>query len=270
MPSSTTRHRTRVPAVGLAVGLAVVASCGGGRGGGGANPDERAARDPTAAADPVIDPGDGGRYRPDVDPADFGGPVDNAYLPYLPGARWVYEGTSDGERERIEVVVTGETRRVIGIDATVVRDTVTVDGEVVEDTDDWFAQDAAGDVWYLGEDSREYEDGEVVSREGSWEAGVGGAQPGLAMPADPEVGRAYRQEYLPDEAEDLAEVLALGDRDTVAGRRYDELLVIEEWNPLEPETVEHKYYAPGVGPVAEEVAAGGTGRVELVSFTPGG
>lgn len=247
----------------LAVGLAT-AACGDSSDGDAAPPAS-----PPAPA-PVIDPGDGGRYSPEVDPADFGGPIDNPYLPLLPGARWVYEGTSDGEVERIEVVVTDQRRRVMGIDAVVVRDTVTVGGDVVEDTDDWFAQDAAGNVWYLGEASTEYEDGEPVSTEGSWEAGVGGALPGIVMPAEPAVGQAYRQEYDEGDAEDLAEVLAVDGHATVAGDTYRELLVTREWNPLEPATVEEKSYAAGVGLVLEVVTAGGEGRVELVEFTPGG
>ncbi|HEX6421513.1 MAG TPA: hypothetical protein VFZ77_23620 [Acidimicrobiales bacterium] len=218
----------------------------------------------------VIDPGDGGRYGPDIDPADFGGPIDNPYLPLLPGARWVYEGESDGERERIEVVVTGDRRRVMGIDAVVVRDTVTVDGELAEDTYDWFAQDAAGNVWYLGEESTEYEDGEAVGTEGSWEAGVDGALPGIVMPAAPAVGDAYRQEFYEGEAEDLAEVLALDGRATIRGQARSDLLVTREWNPLEPGTVEEKSYAAGIGLVLEVVTAGGEGRIELVEFTAGG
>jgi hypothetical protein len=182
----------------------------------------------------------------------------------------VYEGVSDGELEHIEVVVTDERRQVMGIEAVVVRDTVTVDGELAEDTDDWFAQDADGNVWYLGEESTEYEDGEAVSTEGSWEAGVDGALPGIVMPADPTVGQAYRQEYYEGEAEDLGEALALDGSETVSGEAYDDLLVTREWNPLEPETVEEKSYADGIGLVLEVVTAGGEGRVELIEFTPGG
>jgi len=254
-------HATLVAA--LAVGLATSA-CGDSSGG-----DAAAPVSPPATA-PVIDPGDGGRYAPDVDPGDFGGPIDNPYLPLLPGARWVYEGTSDGEVERIEVVVTDRRRQVMGVDAVVVRDTVTVGGERVEDTYDWFAQDADGNVWYLGEASTEYEDGQAVSTDGSWEAGVDGALPGIVMPAEPTVGQAYRQEYDEGDAEDLAQVLALDGRATVAGETYGELLVTREWNPLEPATVEEKSYATGIGLVLEVVTAGGEGRVELVGFTSGG
>jgi hypothetical protein len=253
-------------AAGVVVGLVGLSACGDDSSG------EDAARTGTGAdgsTTAVVDPGDGGDYEPAVDPADFGGPVDNPYLPFLPGARWVYEGTSDGERERIEVVVTGETREVMGIDAVVVRDTVSVEGEVIEDTYDWFAQDADGNVWYLGEDSKEYEGGEVTSTAGSWEAGVDGALPGIVMPADPAVGQAYRQEYDPGEAEDLAEVLRVDGSDTVAGEPYDGLLVTEEWNPLEPDVVEEKSYARGIGMVLEVTTVGGEGRVELVEFTPG-
>lgn len=233
----------------IAVGLAI-AACGG-------------------TAEPVIDPGDGGEYSVSLNPADFVAVIDNPMLPLLVGSRWVYEGVEDGEVERVEVVVLPETREVMGIVATVVRDTVSVDGEVIEDTWDWFAQDVEGNVWYLGEDSKEYESGELVSLAGSWEAGVDGALPGIVMEATPAVGDAYRQEFYEGEAEDIAEVVRLGESATVPYGAYDDLVVISEWNPLEPDVVEEKYYAPGVGTILEVVVEGGSGRVELIEFTPG-
>jgi hypothetical protein len=195
--------------------------------------------------------------------------IDNPYLPLAPGSRWVYEGTTDEGAERIDVTVLDDRHPVMGVDAVVVRDTVTVGGQVVEDTADWYAQDVDGNVWYLGEDTAEYEDGEVVSTRGSWEAGVDGAQPGIIMPADPRPGLAYRQEYLEGEAEDLAEVVAIGRTATVAGREHDDVVVIREWNPLEPDVVEEKSYAPGVGPILEQQTQGGEDRVVLVGYTPG-
>jgi hypothetical protein len=218
-------------------------------------------------AAPVIDPGDGGDYDPELVPADFVDAIDNPYLPFTPGARWTYEATSDGESEVTEVVVLDERREVMGVQATVVRDTVSVDGEVVEDTYDWYAQDREGNVWYLGEDTKEYEDGEVVSTEGAWEAGVDGALPGIVMQARPEVGQAYRQELYAGEAEDMAEVVETGAAKSIALGDYDDVVVIEEWNPLEPDVVEHKYYAPGIGPIAEEKVAGGDEVVELTEHS---
>ena len=219
-----------------------------------------------AGAEPVIDPGDDGEYAPEVDPADFVEDIDNPYLPLVPGTRWVYEGGG----ERVEVEVTDERRDVMGISAVVVRDVVHEDGELVEDTYDWFAQDVDGNVWYLGEDSREFEDGEMIGTEGSWEAGVDGALPGIVMLADPEVGDAYRQEYYEDEAEDLGEVHAVGGSETVPAGTFEDLVVIREWNPLDPDVVEDKYHAPGVGVVLEVKVEGGDGRVELIEFVPGG
>jgi hypothetical protein len=173
------------------------------------------------------------------------------------------------EVERIEVVVLEETREVMGVQATVVRDTVTVDGELVEDTYDWYAQDVDGNVWYMGEETAEYENGEVVSTAGAWEAGVDGALPGIVMLSDPTEGDAYRQEYYPGEAEDMAEVIGVGASEEVAVGAFDDLVVIEEWTPLEPDVIEEKSYGPGVGVVLEVVVEGGSGRIELVSYTPG-
>jgi hypothetical protein len=185
--------------------------------------------------------------------------VDNPYLPLVDGARWVYDGVVDGEEEHVEVVVTGERRTIVGIDAVVVRDTVRdAGGMVTEDTEDWFAQDTDGNVWYLGEASQDFENGELVSTEGSWETGVDGAAPGLAMPAEPIAGMRYAQEDKPGEAEDMAEVVEVGDR-----------LLVREWSPFEPGIVEQKAYEAGVGMTAEEVVEGGEGGLELVEHDQG-
>lgn len=248
--------------------LAVPAACGDdadtGTSGTGADDAETTA----PAAEPVIDPGDGGKYDPDVRPAEFVDTIDNPYLPLTPGASWTYEGVDDGEQQHNEVVVTDRRRTVMGIPAVVVRDTVSVDGRVIEETDDWYAQDRDGNVWYLGEATTAYEDGETTT-EGSWEAGVDGALPGLAMPADPAPGRAYRQEYLKGEAEDMAEVVTVGATADVTAGHYGDVIVIREWTPLEPDVVEEKRYARGVGQLDERKTAGGTGGLELVATTPG-
>lgn len=230
--------------------LVAVAACGG---------DEPA----------VIDPGDGGDYAPEIDPAEFTTRIDNPYLPLLPGAHWTYEGTTeDGEIERIEVTVTDDRRTVAGVETVVVHDVVSIEGEVIEDTFDWFAQDAQGNVWYFGEDSTEY-DGDEASKAGSWEAGVDGARPGIVMLADPAVGDAYREEFYEGEAEDMAEIAALdGSAETPYGA-FDELVVTINWTPLEPDIVERKYYAAGVGVVSEEVEQGPDEVVVLVEYTAG-
>jgi hypothetical protein len=221
----------------------------------------------TGPSTPVIDPGDGGHYAPAISAADFVTTVDNPYMPLAPGARWVYEGTADGEPEHTEVVVTDQRKDVMGIPAVVVRDTVSVRGEVVEDTYDWFAQDRDGNVWYLGEDSKEYEGGQVTSTEGSWEAGVDGALPGIVMQAHPAVGQAYRQEFYPGQAEDLAEVSAVGTTKAIGLGEYRDVVVVKEWNPLEPDVVEQKYYAPGIGVIAEDTVTGGDEQSELTSVS---
>ena len=207
----------------------------------------------------MIDPGDGGVYRPSLTPADAVDWIDNPYYPLLPGSRWVYEGTSDGETERIEVEVLAERRTVMGIAAVVVRDQAFVDGELAEDTLDFFTQDSEGNVWYLGEETAEYENGEVTSTAGSWQAGVDGALPGIVMLADPAVGDAYRQEFLPGEAEDMGEVVA------VAG----DLVTTRDWTPLEPDVIEEKRYRAGTGLVAEATVEGGDGQMDLVEFRAG-
>jgi hypothetical protein len=205
-----------------------------------------------------------GPYDWTIDPANFIHGVDNPYFPLVPGTTLVYEGQSDGEREVVTVRVTSRTKEILGVTCVVVGDTVTVAGQVHEDTFDWYAQDVDGNVWYMGEDTKEYEDGKVVSTEGSWEAGVNGALPGVIMPAHPEVGLAYTQEHYAGEAEDKGKVVGLGELVTVPFGSFDEVLVTEDWTPLEPKIREHKSYAPGIGVVFEEIVRGGQGVLRLV------
>jgi hypothetical protein len=206
---------------------------------------------------------------PSPDPDDFVEGIDNPYLPLTPGRRWVYE--SGGiEPERTTVTVTGDTKEVQGVTTTVVRDVVRdSEGRVVENTFDWFAQDRAGNVWYFGEDTTEYDDRGRPDHSGSWEAGIDGAQAGLVMPAQPRVGDGYQQESFPGVAEDRGEVLSLDESVNVPFGSYTDVLQTEDTTPLEPGLVERKYYAPGVGLVLEETVLGGSERVELVNYGGG-
>jgi len=210
---------------------------------------------------------DTGAYAPNIDPAAFVSTVDNPFFPLRPSMRWEYrEQTEDGVQTTI-VVVTNNTRTFMGVQCVEVRDTVRLNGQVIEDTLDWYAQHRDGAVWYFGEDTKEYEDNKIVSTKGSWQAGVDGALPGIVMPAQPQVGHSYRQEYYRGEAEDMAEVLSTAERVQVPTGTYDGVIKTKDTTPLQPEVLEHKYYARGVGPVLTVDVAGNGTRDELVSFT---
>ena len=198
-------------------------------------------------------------------------PIDNPYMPLAPGSRWVYRETAtDGRAQRVVVKVTRRTRLIAnGVRARVVRDTVTERGRLVEDTFDWYAQDRRGTVWYLGEDTKEYENGRVVSTAGSWEAGVDGARPGIVMPARPRPGLTYRQENRPGAAEDRARVLSADEQAEVPAGHFERVVLTKDWNPLEPKVLEYKLYAPGVGLVLALGVSGGAGREELLRFHRG-
>jgi len=202
-------------------------------------------------------------YAPRIDPARFSTSITNPYLPLQPGNRWIYEGRTEDGLERKVVEVTDETRTVMGVVCVVVKDTVTLDGQLHEDTTDWFAQDLAGTVWNFGEQTRKRADDGSFTPAGSWEAGVGGAQPGVVMPADPRPGGPYRQEYLPGEAEDMARVLTADEELKVPYGSYVQVVVTRDWSPLEPGVAEHKHYAPGVGLIREEAVEGESYRVDL-------
>ncbi len=222
------------------------------------------------ASDPATDSAGGG---PAADlasaaPTSTTAEVTHRWFPLEPRTRWTYrEVTEDGEEVEVVVTVTSATKETAaGLTGRVVRDTVTEDGVIVEDTLDWYGQAPDGTVWYLGEDTAEFEDGELSTREGSFEAGVDGAEAGVIMPAEPAVGQQYRQEYLEGVAEDRGRVLALGESAEVPAGSYDGLLMTADTNDLEPGVVEHKYYARDVGLVLT-VDLESDGREELLGVT---
>ena len=214
------------------------------------------------------DPLPRGSERVDLDPADFTTRIDNRYWPMAPGNRWVYRETdTEGTDQKVVVTVTSRTKTVAaGIKARVVRDVVTEDGKPVEVTDDWYAQDDCGNVWYVGEKTTEYEDGKPVSTAGSWEAGVDGAQAGVIVPAKPTVGLEYRQEHYAGEAEDAGEVLSLDEQAEVPFGHFTNVLLTKDFTPLEPKVLEYKLYAKDVGPVLVLGVSGGADREELIRF----
>jgi hypothetical protein len=206
-----------------------------------------------------------------IDPADFTTRIDNPYWPMTPGTRWVYRETdSEGAVKRVEVTVTNRTRRTAaGVVARVVHDVVTEGGRPVEVTDDWYAQDDEGNVWYLGERTTEYAGGRPASTAGSFEAGVDGAQAGIIMPARPRVGQTYREEFYKGHAEDKARIVSLREQAEVPFGHFTHVLMTRNINPLEPKSVEFKFYARGVGPVLAVGVSGGSDREELVRFKRG-
>ena len=252
--------RTRMPIAGtlsILVAGAALAACGG----------DSKSKPSASAALPQ------GSEKVDLDPADFSLNIDNPYWPMTPGSRWVYtEKDTEGKSEKVVVEVTGRTKRIAnGIEARVIRDTVSEKGVPVEVTDDWFAQDQAGNIWYLGEYVTNYENGKVVDHEGSFEAGVDGAQAGVTMPANPEPGMSYRQEYLEGEAEDEAGVITVGEEQVEVPFGYFNkgVLMTRDLVPTEPKVQELKFYAPGVGPLLSMHTDGPGGRAALVSYKRG-
>lgn len=194
-----------------------------------------------------------GNYVPDINPDNFVEVIDNPYMPMIPGTVKILEAKDQGDVEKVVTLITYEKKEIMGISCTVMWDRAYENGVLIEDTYDWFAQDIYGNVWYFGEYSAEYEDGIPVSFEGSWEAGVNGALPGIVMIGEPHVGDAYRQEYLEGEAEDMGEVLSLDKTVKLPdGTVFENCIKTKDWNPNESWIVEYKYYAPGTGVVLEE------------------
>jgi hypothetical protein len=249
----------------LATASLAVAGCGDSNGGGAnvrASSDSQGGGDLPQGNEPV-----------DLDPKNFTAKIDNLYWPMVPGTRWTYRETDqEGAELQVVVTVTEQTKQIAnGITARVVRDTVTEDGKLVEDTFDWYAQDEQGNIWYMGEDTAEFENGEIKTKSGSFEAGVDGALPGIIMPGDPQPGMQYRQEYYKGEAEDNGEILSTQEMAEVPYGQFDNALLTKDTITIEPNVLEYKLYAPRVGPVLVVGISGGPGsREELVELDNAG
>lgn len=214
-------------------------------------------------------------YDPEIDPDNFCTPEEiaaspNPFRPLVPGTTFVYESETEDGLETIRVEVTHDTKEILGVECIVVHDVVVVEGETIEDTYDWFAQDKDGNLWYFGEISFNYEDGEIVDIDGSWRAGVDGAKPGIVAFAVPVVGTVFRQEYWIGEAEDVGEVLALDESADVPYGSFVDCLMTADYTPIDPDVIEFKFYAPGIGFVLEVKPAEEEGEedeiVELVDI----
>jgi hypothetical protein len=201
-------------------------------------------------------------------------PITNPYFPLKPGSSWSYSGKLDGESAKDEVSVSTEPRdppEILDVRVTVVHDKVFVKNKLVEDTFDWFAQDKEGNVWYFGEDTKELENGEVVSTEGSWEAGVNNARAGIFMPDDPKskIGQTFKQEDAKNVAEDCSKLADGNASVKVPFGSFNDALRTDEFSLLERDVLDHKFYVENVGLVKEQTVEGGSDFLELVKFNAG-
>lgn len=191
--------------------------------------------------------------------------VTNPWFPLSPGSVYVYADRASGETDTM--TVSRETEEILGVRAVVVLDRTYREHRLIEDTRDFYAQDKAGNVWYLGEDTKELRAGKPPITAGSWRADRDGGVAGIVMWAVPKVGVSYRQEYLKGSAEDMAKIAALDASAAMPGGRYEHCLATDEWSPLEPGTRERKIYARGVGMVEQKTLTGGREHMLLVSWT---
>ncbi len=211
-----------------------------------------------------------GTYAPKIDPANFVTTIDNPYFPLEPGTTFLYKGVHENgtTQQTDEMVVTHQTKVILGVTCVVVRDTVSSYGKPIERTFDWYAQDKYGNVWYMGEDTREVRHGRFVKMSDSWQGGINGAEPGIIMPGNPQPGDQYRQEYLPRHALDQSEVLGSGGPIQVPHGTYETTLLTVETSPqIDPGVAEDKYYVAGVGDIKEQTVSGNHEEIELVSVT---
>jgi hypothetical protein len=209
----------------------------------------------------------GAPYDPVINPTNFVSTINNPFMTLTPGATFVYTGQVAGAVESNVVAVTHNTKVILGVTCVEVHDTVFLDGDLEEDTLDWYAQDKNTNVWYFGENANQIVDDSVVGVEGSWTAGVDGAKPGIAMEGHPATNDFYRQEFLLDTAEDMAEVVGTNESVTVTYGSFNHCLKTKETSPIEPDAMENKFYAPGPGLLLIIDLVSGE-RLELVQILP--
>ena len=215
----------------------------------------------------TIESGAGPGWPTALSSGDFVAHVDNPWFPLVPGSKYVYRGREGSTRMTDVLRVTRRTKRILGVRTTVVHDVVRKHGRPEEVTNDWYAQDRHGNVWYFGEATRNLDrHGHVISTEGSFKAGRDGARAGVYISGHPQVGQRARQEYYKGQAEDRFRVLDLDAHAAVPYVTTHHALRTREQTPLEPGVVDNKYYVRGVGTVREVAVKGPTERLRLVSL----
>jgi hypothetical protein len=251
-------RRTGAAAAGIAALLLALAGCGGSS---GDSNSQAGTQSGTSTFPQTSEPSN-------LDPADFTTQIDNPYWPMPVGARWNVRVTNpDGELLNEVITVENRTKQIAdGVTARVVHDVVYDHGKPSEITDDWYAQDHDGNIWYFGEDTAEFQNGEKDTS-GSFEAGRDGAEAGVALPAHPYAGQTYREEYYKGEAEDRAKVLALDQQVEAPIGHFTGAVLIDDTSPIEPDVSEYKLYAKGVGPVVAVSVSGESEREDLISYT---
>lgn len=180
--------------------------------------------------------------------------IDNEWFPLEVGAQLVLEGDEDGTAIRVEIDVLDETEDVAGVTTRVMTETEFEDDELVEVSRNFFAQAPDGTVCYFGESVTDYEDGEPQPAEDEWRAGDGGAAPGIIMPADPQVGDAYYQEYALGTAEDMGAIDGFGEAISTPAGDFDDTMTVMDYNPLEGCGADEKVYVRGIGLAVDEEA----------------
>jgi len=251
--------KTAALAVALGAVMAACTSTGSGGGSGSAGGSTTPSAASAASASTV-------GYRA----ADFSADVDNRWFPLKPGTTLVYRGTRDEAKALEYFTATSQTQKVGGVPCRVVLDRLYLDGKLAESTRDYYSQDRKGNVWYFGEDTAELEpDGTLTGTEGTWHAGEAGAQPGLFMPASPQVGESHRQEYYAGHAEDFFQVVSLSASVSVPYKSFSGAVLTKEWTPLEPDVLDNKYYVPGIGTVKEVSVKGPLEELLLVDVKHG-
>ena len=187
--------------------------------------------------------------------------IDNGFFPLVVGSTSVLEGIDDeGTLIRIEIDVLDETEVVAGVTTRVVTETEFEDDELVEISRNFFAQAPDGTVCYFGEDVDDFEDGEIVGNEGAWRAGENGNLPGIIMPANPQIGDIFIQEFAPGIAEDQSEITGTGQTLITLAGTFNDTLNATDCDPLDDEGAgDEKVYVNGIGLAVDETA-------ELISF----
>lgn len=201
-----------------------------------------------------------------LNPRDFTTNINNKYLALPKGKKIVYETLTDDGVERDVIEITGETKIVDGVKTLVYRDKVYLDDVLEEDTRDYLAQHKNGDIWYFGEDVDNYRNGILANHAGSWLSGVGGAEAGIWVKADPKVDETYKQEYLKGEAEDMVTVLSLNETVVTKYGTFTNCLKTHDWTPLDPASLENKYYCPQVQAVVMEEDLASKEKLEIVEI----
>jgi hypothetical protein len=183
-----------------------------------------------------------------LDSCSFSPTGSNEYFILEPKYRLLLSGKEGGNSIDLTITVLDETKKIGNVETRVVEEKEKLNGRLSEVSRNYYAFcTQTGSIFYFGEDVDVYSNDKIVGHDGSWRADSANARPGLLIPGTILLGAKYYSEIAPNFALDRAKIVSNSEQVQTPTGIYGNCLEIKESSPLEQDSTDYKYYAPGIG-----------------------